>query len=144
MAETSHAEHDRILVVEDEAGLRHIVAKNLRSRGYWVDEADCVDAAEAAIEHATPCLVLLDIDLPDRTGWDVLRTLRLAEKHPAVVLVTATNVHEERLRQFAPDAVLTKPFPMDALLRLASRYCRPLEEISPAPDGETTNGATNE
>ena len=128
-------DHDRILVVEDEDGLRRIVAKNLRSRGYWVDEADSVDAAEAAIEHAAPCLILLDIDLPDRTGWDVLRTLRLAEKHPAVVLVTATTVHEERLRQFEPEAVLTKPFPMDALLRLAGRYCRPMESdpAEPAP-----------
>lgn len=126
--------HDRILVVEDEDALRHIVAKNLRARGFWVDEANCVDAAEAAIEHAVPCLILLDIDLPDRTGWDLLRSLHLAARQPAVVLVTATNVQAERLRQFEPAAVLTKPFPMDALLRLAEKYCRPTEALVSAPD----------
>ncbi|MGE3858144.1 MAG: response regulator transcription factor [Dehalococcoidia bacterium] len=117
--------HERVLVVEDDATLRSIVVRNLRARGFWVDVAENVQAAIAAVEHAMPCLVLLDIDLPDRTGWDVLRDLRERRAACAVVMVTATTVHPDRIAEFAPDAVLPKPFPMDALLRLVASHCRP-------------------
>lgn len=122
---TPHQRHDRVLVVEDDHTLRSIVTRNLRARGFWVDVAENVQAAIAAIEHAVPCMVLLDIDLPDRTGWDVLRDLRQRGEHCAVVMVTATAVHPDRIEEFAPDAVLPKPFPMDALVRLVAAHCRP-------------------
>lgn len=133
-AAAPHQRPDRVLVVEDDHTLRSIVTRNLRARGFWVEAAQNVQDAIAAIKHALPCMVLLDIDLPDRTGWDVLRDLHERGARCAVVMVTATTVHPDRLREFAPDAVLLKPFPMDALVRLVATHCRP----TPAQPREET------
>ena len=74
-------------------------------------------------------LIILDINLPDLTGWEVLRTAcnegRLqvldVEGLPRipVVVLSAVRVSQRRLAEFRPLAYLPKPFPMDALLRLA-------------------------
>ena len=66
----------RVLVVEDEAALRMIIRRNLERRGIAVTEARTAAEALAALGERTPDLLLLDINLPDRTGWDVLRDLR--------------------------------------------------------------------
>ncbi len=67
----------RILVVEDEAPLRRIIALNLVRRGYTVIEAESVATAQEALAaFQSPFdLMLLDLNLPDHAGWDVLRTL---------------------------------------------------------------------
>jgi DNA-binding response OmpR family regulator len=62
--------------------------------------------------------MLLDIDLPDRTGWDLLRTLETRAIQIPTIVVSGTRVTPERLAQFRPIAYLPKPFPLDALLRL--------------------------
>src|SRR5438045_497032 len=66
----------RVLIVEDEAILRRVMARNLTGRGLVVSEAESAEAAVDAVTHDRPDLILLDINLPDRTGWDVLRELR--------------------------------------------------------------------
>ncbi|MEO8970507.1 MAG: hypothetical protein ABI406_02770, partial [Ktedonobacteraceae bacterium] len=80
-------------------------------------------------------LIILDINLPDLTGWDVLRTAinegriqalnveGLGPRIPVVVL-SAVRVSQHRLAEFRPLAYLPKPFPMDALLRLAEEAAR--------------------
>ena len=76
-------------------------------------------------------LIILDINLPDRTGWDILRTVQhdhLLELHTIdqrtgvlpVIVLSAVRVSPQRLAEFHPLAYLPKPFPMDALLRLAA------------------------
>ena len=65
-----------------------------------------------------PDLVLLDINLPDRTGWDVLRDLRATGPLPPTVVVSVVRVAPDRLREFGVLAYLPKPFPIDALVRL--------------------------
>src|SRR4051812_4601264 len=65
----------RVLVVEDEPLLRGIIVRNLVSRGYVAHEAASADEALAVCRTEAPELLLLDINLPDRTGWDVLREL---------------------------------------------------------------------
>src|SRR5215469_13166638 len=68
----------RILIVEDELALRRVITLNLVRRGYTVAEADSVMTADDACAlSAEPFdLILLDINLPDQTGWDVLRHLK--------------------------------------------------------------------
>ncbi len=105
--------------------LRRILTLNLARRGYNVVEADtgeaALDAVRAAVAGAIPFdLILLDINLPDQSGWDILRRLRedpqLAMRPPpAVIVMTAVRPHDKRLVEFHPDAVLLKPFPIDAL-----------------------------
>jgi DNA-binding response OmpR family regulator len=108
----------RVLLVEDQESLRRVIARNLSARGIVVDEAG---TAAEAVEQAVldkPDLLLLDINLPDRTGWDVLRELRVRDAEVPTIVVSAVRVSQSRLDEFHPVAYLPKPFPLDALLRL--------------------------
>jgi DNA-binding response OmpR family regulator len=117
----------RILLVEDEFQLRRIMTLNLTRQGYTVAEADSVEAAcdmfHAARDAGAPFdLMILETHLPDRCGWDLLRTLRSAhEAAPPVILISPLPITSGRLAEFAPVATLLKPFPIEALLRLVAR-----------------------
>lgn len=113
----------RVLLVEDEDPLRHIIGRNLTLRGYDVAEAaDAAEAAEALRSTTRFGLIVLDVNLPDATGWDVLRHLP-PEDRPAVIVVSALRPPQSRIAAFKPAAVLLKPFPIDVLLRLIERVC---------------------
>ena len=110
--------YQRVLVVEDEAPLRRVIARNLISRAVEVREAaTAADALEASADDL-PDLILLDINLPDRTGWDVLRVLKQRHVQVPTVIISAVRISQSRLDEFQPMAYLPKPFPIDALLRL--------------------------
>jgi DNA-binding response OmpR family regulator len=113
----------RVLVVEDDDQLRRIITSNLVARGHAVRQAADAAAALAALAEEQPDLLILDINLPDRTGWDVLRDANLPEK-VRVLMLTAVPVSPRRLAEFRPVAYLPKPFPLEALLRLAERSSR--------------------
>ncbi len=118
-----------ILVVEDEATLRRVIVRNLTSRGYRVREAETATAAIAAALAEPPDLILLDINLPDRTGWDVLRELRSRGIDLPTVVVSAVRVSQGRIAEFRPLAYLPKPFPLEALLRIVEGGCRATAEV---------------
>jgi CheY-like chemotaxis protein len=136
----------RVLVIEDEDPLRRIVMMNLVRRGYTVTEADTVATAREALATAaalhTPFdVLLLDLNLPDQTGWDVLRGLATSGNGagpphmPRVIVMTAVHPAQCRLDEFRPDALLIKPFPIDALLRAVARLLGPW-----SPDGAPIAG----
>ena len=120
-----------ILLVEDDEVLCDVIGRNLRARGHSVSVAPNMQSALASLRAHDFDLVILDINLPDQTGWEVLRTAqkegRLSPRElngsagqlPVVVL-SAVRVSPGRLQEFHPLAYLPKPFPMDAVLRLAS------------------------
>jgi len=107
-----------VLVVEDDNVLSRIIERNLSARGARVLRAASVGEAIAAIAVSRPDAMLLDIDLPDRTGWDLLRALKTRGIAVPAIVVSGTRVSPERLAEFKPIAYLPKPFPLDALLRL--------------------------
>ena len=121
----------RILLVEDDEVLCDLVNRNLQARQHEVSIAEDAQTALTFLRATTYDLIVLDINLPDQTGWDVLRTALSegsikplviegqGEKLPVVVL-SAVRVGPGRLAEFHPLAYLPKPFPMDALLRLAA------------------------
>lgn len=108
-----------VLVVEDDPALLHAISRNLAVRGHDTECADTVAGALAALTHNRPDLLVLDIDLPDGSGWDVLRALRAGggADVPAVV-VSALRPNPRLAADLACVAVLEKPFPMESLLRL--------------------------
>jgi DNA-binding response OmpR family regulator len=108
----------RVLLIEDEAALRRVIARNLTSRGLEVREAGTVAGALRAVNSEVPDLILLDINLPDRSGWDVLRNLRQQNIDVPTIVVSAVQVSQLRLDEFHAMAYLPKPFSIDALLRL--------------------------
>ncbi len=121
----------RILLVEDDAVLRNLLQRNLEARKHQVSIAEDVQAALTCLRTASPFdLVILDINLPDQTGWEMLRIarqegcLRLQTQGSdvprlPVVVTTAVRASLARLKEFQPLAYLPKPFPIEALLRLA-------------------------
>jgi DNA-binding response OmpR family regulator len=116
--QTADVRYRRVLLVEDEETLRRIVARNLTSRGVEVREAGSVAEALSDLTENPPDLLLLDLNLPDQTGWEVLRELKRRGREVPTILVSAVRVNQSRLEEFHPLAYLPKPFPIDALLRL--------------------------
>ncbi len=121
----------RILLVEDDEVLCDLIRRNLEAREHEVSIAEDAQAALTFLRASSYDLIVLDINLPDQTGWDVLRIAinercikslvveGQGEKLPVVVL-SAVRVGPRRLAEFHPLAYLPKPFPMEALLRLAA------------------------
>jgi len=114
-----------ILVVEDEGELEHIFSFNLTRRGHTVVEATSVAEADAQARATTVPfeLVLLDINLPDGSGWDLLRRWQRQPlaRQPKVIVMTAIQPSVACMHEFAPDAVLAKPFPIDVMLHTIQR-----------------------
>lgn len=102
-----------IMIIEDEANIRKFVKVNLLARGHEVIEAENAADGLAKLHSASPKLLLLDIKLPDMSGWDLL-TLILNDPHlprPPVIVITA-SLGESRPAQIQyPDLykVLVKP-----------------------------------
>ena len=113
----------RILVVEDDEVFGSLVRRHLEARGYAVDlvttAGDAVDLLRAG---RRPWLVLLDINLPDDSGWSFVRdpAYRDADE-PPVIVVSATRVSPSRLRDYDVAGYLPKPFAMETLLEILDR-----------------------
>ena len=121
----------QVLLVEDEPVLRRVLARNLSVRGLVVREAGTAAAALDALAADRPDLLLLDINLPDRTGWDVMREMNRRGTGVPTIVLSAVRVSQSRLDEFHPLAFLPKPFPIEALLRLVFNTNTPL----PDPEG---------
>jgi DNA-binding response OmpR family regulator len=123
----------RLLIVEDDEPLRSIVARHLRARGWVVVEATSAEEATLALaDGPRPALVLLDINLPGETGWDLLRRGAVGGPGgPPVVVVTATTIGPRRLREFGVAGYLPKPFALETLLEVSERFAAP---PGPSPD----------
>jgi DNA-binding response OmpR family regulator len=112
-----------ILLVEDDEALRRVVARHLRGQGFAVDEAISAEQAVGALKAGLrPRLVLLDLNLPGDTGWDLLRRRELTDAgSPPVVITSATTVSPRRLAEFHVAGYLPKPFPLETLVATVER-----------------------
>jgi DNA-binding response OmpR family regulator len=112
-----------VLIIEDDEGLRPLLARHLSLRGFRVAEAASAEGAmEQLDEGLRPALVLLDLNLPGRTGWDFLRDRSFIEAgRPPVVVTTATTVNPKGLREYGVAGYLPKPFAMETLVATVER-----------------------
>lgn len=109
----------QVLLVDDEPPIVTVLATTLRAHGYDVRAVANAQDAMLALAEAVPDVMLLDINLPDLTGWELLRRLSpLDRERVPVVVFSASPLAPSRVEEFRPAGVLTKPFPVDALLRL--------------------------
>ena len=121
-----------VLVVEDDSTLARSIARNLTARGYNTRIATTVAEAVMAIEQACPALVVLDIDLPDGSGWEIVRDLR-ANGHGDVsaIVMSALRPNQRLAEELRVTGVLEKPFPIESLLRLVAQCCGPFDLLPP-------------
>jgi two-component system, OmpR family, KDP operon response regulator KdpE len=130
----------RVLIVEDERGLRQALRINLQARDYEVTVAEDGRSALTAASHQPPDAVVLDLGLPDIDGVEVIEGLRGWTQAPIIVLSARSGEPDKVVALDAgADDYVTKPFGMDELLarlRAALRRAAPADEL---PRVETTS-----
>jgi DNA-binding response OmpR family regulator len=108
----------RILFVDDDADLRHIVKDQLAPQEFVMDEAEDGGKAIAMLEKGNYALMLLDINMPVKSGIDVLKFIKEKGLTCKVIMLTGRvgfSVATETLKLGADDYI-TKPFNIDYLL----------------------------
>ena len=122
----------RVLIVEDDAGLRQALGINLRARGYEVSLAETGAGALATGAAHPPDAVVLDLGLPDMDGNDVITGLRGWTRAPIIVLSARSGQGDKVVAlDLGADDYVTKPFGMDELL---ARLRAALRRAAPADD----------
>lgn len=116
----------RVLFVEDSERLRRSVGAALKKSGYAVDLATDGEAGLWLAQSYEYDVIILDIMLPKMDGWSVLQRLRSAPTRTHVLLLTAKDTVDDRVRglQAGADDYLTKPFALEELLARVQALCR--------------------
>lgn len=124
----------RVLLIEDDAPLARGLVAALMAEGYSVDPApDGMSGLEMAAEEPY-AVITLDVGLPDMSGFDVLKTLRARGCHAPILILTARDAIEDRVRglDLGADDYLLKPFePKELSARLRALLRRP--QVDPSP-----------
>ena len=130
----------KLLVVEDDQKTMRLLKQGLGEHGFVVDGCDNgVDGLESALSQAYN-LIILDVMLPEMDGWDVLAQLRTSDRNTPVVMLTAREAVEHRVRGLTSgaDDYLTKPFAVSELLARINTILKRRQQV--APDDLTRNG----
>jgi len=108
----------RILLVEDDRMIGEAVSIALKDAAYAVDWVKDGMAANSVLEHGEHQAVLLDLGLPKRDGLEVLRRLRQGGSSVPVIVITARDGVDDRIKglDFGADDYLVKPFDVNELL----------------------------
>lgn len=124
-----------VLIVEDNADLAFGLRKTLEFEGYAVEVAPDGESGLASVERACPDLIILDVMLPDKSGFEVLRDLRRSGCHVPVLMLTARGEESDVVMGFdsGADDYVTKPF---STLELLART-RALLRRGRASEGES-------
>jgi DNA-binding NtrC family response regulator len=112
-----------ILVVDDDADIREVLGDRLQSLGYRIFAAETAKAGLDLLERQNPQLVLLDIEMPDMNGIDLLREIRRREHDVTVVMITAYGTIEravEAMKEGAYDFI-AKPFEPDHVALIVAK-----------------------
>ncbi len=105
-----------VLVVDDDAALRWMVASFLEQEGFTVQTAGSGTSALEHIERERPSLILLDMHLPEMDGWEFARLLRERQIDVPIVVMTAAAEARMWASQIGAAAYVTKPLSLPLLL----------------------------
>jgi CheY-like chemotaxis protein len=123
----------RILLVDDDRGLRHVLSAFLQEAGHRVESAgDGPEALEMLGEGSAFDLMLLDIGLPSMSGLDVLARVRELPSPPLVIVMTADDTSATLLEAVRRQAYryLRKPFPPSAIVEVVTEAAAPAAALS--------------
>ena len=108
----------QVLIVEDEAPLMESMVSYLEMEGFRCEQAgDYHTALEVLDRHAYICL-LIDLNLPDGDGLDLVRMVRQNQDRPGIIIISARNSIQERVKglELGADDYLVKPFHLSELV----------------------------
>lgn len=130
----------KILVVDDEPQIRRVLRTTLTSQGYAVAEAKSGDEALELFRDERPDLILLDVNMPGRSGLETCRELRSTSDVP-IIMLTVRNTERDKVQALdaGADDYVVKPFGSEELLariRAALRRAAPAEALPPLVSGD--------
>jgi len=108
----------KVLIVEDEAKLASLIVKGLKCEGIETDSTDSGTDALERVNRISYDAVVLDIMIHDLDGLSVLRRMRKSEIRTPVIIITARDIHEEKIEGLdaGADDYVVKPFYVDELV----------------------------
>ena len=112
----------RILVIEDDKLLSKTLCYNLTLAGYTADAALSAVSARDSYEKQNYDLYILDINLPDGSGFDLCREIKDRNENAAVIFLTANDMENDMIKGFllGADDYVTKPFSVNVFLKKAA------------------------
>ena len=124
----------RVLVLEDQPEVAEVVQTYLRRDGFETTHCSTVKDALAELAKAKPGLMILDVGLPDGTGFDVLRQGVASGRRIPSIMLTARGDESDRIvgLELGADDYVTKPFSPRELMARVHALLRRIEEQSPA------------
>ena len=131
----------RVLVVEDEANIREMIALNLRLAGMDAVEAESAEAALSLLEQGPACdAAILDVMLPGMNGFSLCETIRRTDQKIGIIILSAKRQEQDKIRglSIGADDYMTKPFSVSELLARVGALCRRVSRTAP---GEKEQGS---
>ena len=125
----------QLLIVEDDLTLNEGLCKALRQEDRKIISCDCLKAARAQLALGIIDFVLLDINLPDGSGLELLKEIKKQKASLPVVLLTANDTDRDIVHglETGADDYITKPFSLSVLRARVNTQLRKIEEKA---DGE--------
>jgi len=132
----------KILIVDDEPQIRRVMRTTLASQGYAVAEAKTGEEALQAVPVERPDLILLDVNMPGRSGLETCREIRVVSDVP-IIMLTVRNSERDKVQALdaGADDYVVKPFGSEELLariRAALRRSTPSEALPPFVSADLT------
>ena len=114
----------RILVVDDDPEILALLVARLKQRGYEIFEANDGEKALEQARESKPDLVILDVMMPHKNGWEVARELKQDPSTKGIGIIVLTAIGEKMNELTSPlygaDAYIDKPFEFDKLEKTIS------------------------
>jgi DNA-binding response OmpR family regulator len=138
MSDTPH-----ILIVDDDNEILELLSKYLRIQGFEITEASSIGDFKKKLSEKTPDMVVLDIMLPDGSGLETCRDLRLSGFRTPIILLTAVTEEVDRILglEFGADDYIGKPFnPRELVARIRAVLRRTGEASAASQAQENDHG----
>ncbi|CAK7060752.1 DNA-binding response regulator [Tissierella sp. P1] len=136
---------NKILVIDDEKAIADIIKFNLEKEGYSVETAYDGEEGVQAVSRVIPDLVILDVMMPKKDGFQVLREIRMYHKFP-VIMLTAKEEEVDKVLglELGADDYITKPFSMRELIARVKANLRRVDFSNVSSSNDTSVMITSE
>ena len=129
----------KVLVVEDEASIREMIALNLRLAGMEAVEADSAEAALPLLEQRPGCdAAILDVMLPGMNGFSLCETIRRTDQKIGIIILSAKGQEQDKIRglYIRADDYMNKTLSVSEMMARVEELCRRAGRSASAEAGE--------